>query len=338
MSPSDFDFHLPEDLIAQYPSEERTGSRLLHLDCASGQIVHHNFIDLLDLIDRHDLLVFNNTRVIPARLHGRKASGGRVELLVERVLDARTVLTQVRSSKPVRAGGLIYLADDVKIRIVERVNEFYKVRFLDADVASVLRQYGKIPLPPYITREADEADVTRYQTVYAEHDGAVAAPTAGLHFDEAMMLEIGARGIDTAFLTLHVGAGTFQPIRVEHIEDHRMHSEQIVVPEETCAKVLDCKGRGARVIAVGTTTVRCLETASTGAEIRPYEGETDIFIYPGYEFKCVDAMLTNFHLPGSTLIMLVSAFAGLGNIQAAYGQAIEQRYRFFSYGDAMLIT
>ena len=338
---SDFDFSLPEELIAKYPSEERSASRLLHLHRESGKLGHHQFTDILHLVDDRDLLIFNDTRVIPARLYGRKSSGGKVEILVERVLDSTTVSAQIHSSKKSRSGTKIFLeggdAETVAVEVLGRLDEFFRIAFPEPGVMTILKRMGHVPLPPYIDRPSGDLDGDRYQTVYARHDGAVAAPTAGLHFDQALLDRIDERGIDRGFVTLHVGAGTFQPLRVDRIEDHRMHSEYALIPETVCEKITACRNRDGRVVAVGTTSARCLETASLHGNIEPYEGETDLFIYPGFKFRCVDALLTNFHLPGSTLILLVSAFAGSDNLKNAYREAIADRYRFFSYGDAMFI-
>jgi S-adenosylmethionine:tRNA ribosyltransferase-isomerase len=347
MKVSDFSFDLPDHLIAQYPASERTASRLMHLDSATGAITHYRFADLPALVNSGDLMVFNNTRVIPARFYGNKASGGKVEVLLERVLDEHLALVQIRSSKSPKPGSDILLGD-VVVHVAGRSGAFFKLRFPAPGVLKIAARLGEIPLPPYINREAGVAqgsdDAARYQTVYAKHEGAVAAPTAGLHFDEALLSTLAAQGVERSEVTLHVGAGTFQPMRVDDVEDHEMHSEQIDVSQANCDAVMRCREKPGRVIAVGTTSVRCLESAS-GSEaalashhIEPYQGDTDIFIYPGYKFKSVDAMITNFHLSGSTLMMLVSAFAGAENIKRAYQVAIEQEYRFFSYGDAMLIT
>lgn len=339
MKTSDFRFDLPEELIAQYPSEQRSASRLLALSGTDGTLQDLQFTDLLTLLEPDDLLVFNNTRVMPARLLGQKDSGGRVEVLVERVLDHERVLAHVRSSKSPSAGRKLILEEQLEVEVLGRHDALFELRFLDTrSVVETLEAIGRLPLPPYIEREVDRADLERYQTVYAQNTGAVAAPTAGLHFDEAMLGRLKQAGIETAALTLHVGAGTFQPVRVEDIRSHQMHSEVIEVSEQVCNQVKATRARGGRVIAVGTTSVRALESASQHGEIAPFEGETDIFIYPGYEFRSVDAMVTNFHLSESTLLMLVSAFAGREHILNAYQHAIEQRYRFFSYGDAMFIT
>ena len=339
MKTSDFRFDLPEELIAQYPSSERTASRLLALDGDSGQLQDLQFPDLLSLFKPDDLLVFNNTRVIPARLLGQKETGGKVEVLVERVLDHERVLAHVRSSKSPGVGRKLLLEQQVEAEVVARHDALFELRFIDTDsVVEMLETVGRMPLPPYIEREVDREDLERYQTVYAQHTGAVAAPTAGLHFDEAMLQKISDAGIETAELTLHVGAGTFQPVRVDDIQNHQMHSEVIEVSQQVCEQVRATRQRGGRVIAVGTTSVRALESASQNGDIQAYQGETDIFIYPGYQFRSVDAMVTNFHLSESTLLMLVSAFAGREHILNAYQHAIEQRYRFFSYGDAMFMT
>ncbi len=336
MQLSDFHYHLPPELIAQQPLPQRSASRLLHLDGA----MHDSRIDALpDILKAGDLLVFNDTRVIPARLHGVKDSGGKVEVLVERVLDTRRVLAQLRASKPPRAGSGLMLEGDVPVTVLGRRDDLYELRFETGDdVRAVLERTGHMPLPPYIARADDTADRERYQTVYARNPGAVAAPTAGLHFDMALLERLHAKGVHSAYVTLHVGAGTFQPVRVARIEEHRMHSEYIEVDAGVCEQVRAARARGSRVVAVGTTAVRSLESAARGGELMPYRGETDIFIYPGYQFRVVDALLTNFHLPGSTLLMLVCAFGGYDNVLRAYRHAVEQHYRFFSYGDAMLLT
>ncbi|MTI62282.1 tRNA preQ1(34) S-adenosylmethionine ribosyltransferase-isomerase QueA [Methylophaga sp.] len=339
MKTSDFRFDLPEELIAQYPSEQRSASRLLALNGNDGSLQDLQFTDLMTLLEPDDLLVFNNTRVMPARLLGQKDSGGKVEVLVERVLDHERVLAHVRSSKSPAAGRKLLLEEQLEVEVLGRHEALFELKFLGTtSVVETLEAIGRLPLPPYIEREVSRDDLERYQTVYAQNTGAVAAPTAGLHFDEAMLARIEQAGIETAALTLHVGAGTFQPVRVDDIRSHQMHSEVIEVSEQVSKQVKAARERGGRVVAVGTTSVRALESASQNGEIAPFEGETDIFIYPGYEFKSVDAMVTNFHLSESTLLMLVSAFAGREHILNAYQHAIEQRYRFFSYGDAMFIT
>lgn len=340
MRRSDFQFDLPARLIAQAPLAERGASRLLVLDGPTGRFRDRQFADLPNLLQPGDLLVFNNTRVIPARLFGSKRSGGRVEVLVERVLDTQRVLAHVRASKSPKPGGLIDLEGGFTVRMQARHGELFELQLVDAmqPFIELLEQHGRMPLPPYIEREADAVDVRRYQTVYAKHRGAVAAPTAGLHFDAAMLQQIDAMGIARCEVTLHVGAGTFQPVRADELAEHVMHSEWLEVGEDVVKAVQACRGRGGRVVAVGTTSVRALESAAGSGELVPFRGETDIFIYPGYRFRVVDAMLTNFHLPESTLIMLVCAFAGQEKVLAAYRHAVEQAYRFFSYGDAMFMT
>ena len=336
---SDFDFDLPPELIAQLPLAERSASRLLQVDGQSGKLAltDRRFADVVDLLSPGDLLVFNNTRVLKARFFGVKETGGKVEVLVERVLDSRSVHAQVRASKSPPAGMRIRLAEAFDVIVGERYGEFYTLQF-PSDVFELLEQYGSLPLPPYIEHEADEFDETRYQTVYAKEPGAVAAPTAGLHFDEALLAKLKAKGIDTAFVTLHVGAGTFQPVRVEDLSEHKMHSEWYTIAQETVDKVRAVKAAGGKVVAVGTTSMRALESASQSGALEAGSADTKLFITPGYTFKTVDRLITNFHLPKSTLLMLVSAFAGYDNIRAAYAHAIAQQYRFFSYGDAMLLT
>jgi len=339
MKRSDFYFDLPEELIAHYPPEKRTDSRLLCISRETGDVSHRQFTDFPALLNPGDLLVFNNTRVIPARLFGQKESGGKVEVLLERVMAENQILAQVRASKTPKTGSTIIFTADAKAEVLGREGEFFILAFPETvDLMQLLDEIGHMPLPPYIKREDELLDKERYQTVYGEKQGAVAAPTAGLHFDEALLAEIEAKGIETAKVTLHVGAGTFQPVRTELIEEHKMHAEYLEVDETVCAKVNACRARGGRVIAVGTTSVRCLETASQSGEISPYKGDSSIFIYPGYEFKSIDALLTNFHLPESTLIMLVSTLAGRENILKAYNEAIKEQYRFFSYGDATFIS
>ena len=336
MQRSDFNFELPEALIAQHPPKVRGDSRLLVLDGADGSVVDRDFRDLPDLLQAGDLLVFNDTRVIPARLFGHKASGGKVEVLVERILDEHRVLAHVRASKSPRAGGRLLLEEAVEVEVLGRDGALFELAFPEP-VLEVLNRVGRMPLPPYIEREAGSDDDERYQTVYARKAGAVAAPTAGLHFDQTMLDKLQAMGVALAYVTLHVGAGTFQPVRVDDIRQHQMHSEYLEVSAETVAAIEATKARGGRVVAVGTTAVRSLESAAKGGKLRPYQGDTDIFIYPGYEYQVIDALITNFHLPESTLLMLVSAFAGYDAVMAAYRHAVEQRYRFFSYGDAMFI-
>ncbi len=337
MRVSDFRFDLPDRLIARHPLAERCASRLLCLDGPSGELTHRHFTDLLELLRPGDLMVFNNTRVIPARLFGRKETGGQLEILVERVLDERRVLAHVRSSKSPKPGSRILLGEDATATMLARHDALFELEF-DQPVLALLDRIGHMPLPPYIDRPDDSADRERYQTVYAARSGAVAAPTAGLHFDQAMLQALDELGVVTTEVTLHVGAGTFQPVRVERIEDHHMHSEWLEVSQEVVDAVNACKARGGRVIAVGTTSVRSLESAARDGALKPFSGDTDIFIYPGRPFHVVDALVTNFHLPESTLLMLVSAFAGYPETMAAYQAAVDNDYRFFSYGDAMFIT
>jgi S-adenosylmethionine:tRNA ribosyltransferase-isomerase len=333
----DFDYALPPELIAQMPAAERRASRLLHLDGASGTLRDLRFPDIIDLIAPDDLVVLNDTRVIKARLMGRKKSGGRLEMLVERVLSGCEVLAQMRVSHPPRVGDTVTIADSVHATVLERSGGFFRVRFeVCDDVFALLEQHGSVPLPPYIDHAPDAADEARYQTVYARERGAVAAPTAGLHFDDALLDELRARGTDIAYITLHVGAGTFQPVRMSDLARHEMHSERYSIPQRTVDAIGGARERGGRVIAVGTTTLRALETAAASG-LRPGAGETRLFIVPGYRFHIVERLVTNFHLPKSTLLMLVSAFAGMDNIRRAYEHAVARRYRFFSYGDAMLI-
>jgi S-adenosylmethionine:tRNA ribosyltransferase-isomerase len=338
MRRDEFSYQLPEELIAQFPTEQRGSSRLLAMACPSGKLSDLEFSDMPGLLNAGDLLIFNDTRVIPARLFGNKETGGKVEILLERILGDRRMLAQLRASKTPKPGSMIHLQDDIKLELIEREDDMFVLDVIgEMTVLELMQQIGHMPLPPYIQRDDDVEDVDRYQTVYARNPGAVAAPTAGLHFTDELMQEITAQGIDSVFVTLHVGAGTFQPVRVDNIEEHQMHSEYLEVSADVCEKVKQCKARSGRVIAVGTTAVRCLETAAQAGELKPYQGETDIFIYPGYEFKVIDALITNFHLSESTLLMLVSAFVGRDNIMDAYQHAIEQRYRFFSYGDAMFL-
>ncbi|MBJ9295050.1 tRNA preQ1(34) S-adenosylmethionine ribosyltransferase-isomerase QueA [Citrobacter werkmanii] len=344
MRVTDFTFELPESLIAHYPQAERSSCRLLSLDGPTGALTHGTFTDLLDKLNPGDLLVFNNTRVIPARLFGRKASGGKIEVLVERMLDDKRILAHIRASKAPKPGAELLLGDDesIKATMVARHDALFEVEFDDErSVLDILNAIGHMPLPPYIDRPDEDADRELYQTVYSEKPGAVAAPTAGLHFDEPLLAKLRDKGIEMAFVTLHVGAGTFQPVRVDTIEDHIMHSEYAEVPQDVVNAVLAAKARGNRVIAVGTTSVRSLESAAQAAKndlIAPFFGDTQIFIYPGYKYQVIDALVTNFHLPESTLIMLVSAFAGYKNTMHAYHEAVKAEYRFFSYGDAMFIT
>ncbi|MDP1931551.1 MAG: tRNA preQ1(34) S-adenosylmethionine ribosyltransferase-isomerase QueA [Gammaproteobacteria bacterium] len=352
MQLSDFHYDLPDELIAHYPAKERTGSRLLCMRRGSGEMQHRQFADLIEYLCPEDLLVFNDTRVIPARLLGAKDSGGRIEVMIERVVGEFEVLAQIRASKSPKRGMLLnfpapqnHQKVPLQAETLGREGDFFRLRFLgeshaQCSLTQLLETFGHIPLPPYIKRGDELEDSERYQTVYSRQPGAVAAPTAGLHFDQALLDRIAVMGVDQAFVTLHVGSGTFQPVRVDNPREHKMHSERVEVNAEVCTQIRACKARGGRVIAVGTTSVRSLESAAQKAVhelIAPYSGETDIFIYPGYEFRVVDAMVTNFHLSESTLMMLVSAFAGRDQIMAAYREAVEERYRFFSYGDAMLL-
>ncbi|MDE2070696.1 MAG: tRNA preQ1(34) S-adenosylmethionine ribosyltransferase-isomerase QueA [Gammaproteobacteria bacterium] len=338
MRRQDFNYRLPTELIAQHPLPERAASRLLALDGASGQYSDRVFRELPERLRPEDLLVFNDTRVIPARLFGRKPGGGKLELLIERILDAHTALAQARSSKPLRIGMQLRIADMTEARVAGRDGEFFRLEFPDVTLPSFLYQHGHVPLPPYIRHDDQAEDRERYQTVYARVPGAVAAPTAGLHFDQALLDELSSRGVRREFVTLHVGAGTFQPVREDDILQHHMHNEQVCVSQAVCDAVAETRRRGGRVVAVGTTAVRSLEAAAAAGVLAPFSGETSLFIYPGYKFRVVDALITNFHLPESTLLMLVCAFAGREQVLAAYRHAVEQRYRFFSYGDAMFMT
>jgi S-adenosylmethionine:tRNA ribosyltransferase-isomerase len=335
---SDFNYELPPGLIAQAPLPERSDSRLLLVPPAPAAFVDHGIRDLPELLQPGDLLVFNDTRVIPARLFGHKASGGRVEIMIERLLPANEARVQLGASKPSREGTRIALDAGGEAEVLGREGEFYRLRFhVDGALESWLLHAGRLPLPPYIHREPDAADLSRYQTVFAREPGAVAAPTAGLHFDEALLEALRERGVESGHITLHVGAGTFQPVRVDELAEHRMHSEWLNVGAHLVEQVRRTRARGGRVVAVGTTVVRALESALRDGELQPFAGETSIFILPGYRIRSVDALLTNFHLPESTLLMMVSAFAGRERMFEAYAHAIAERYRFFSYGDAMLL-
>ncbi len=334
---SDFRYDLPSELIAQYPTERRSESRLLYLDGRDGRLEDRLFTDFPKLLRPGDLLVFNDTRVIPARLFGHKQTGGRVEILIERLLAPDRALAQVRASKAPRPGGVIRIGA-AELVVIGRQEDLFELHCPGVDLATLMEREGHMPLPPYIQRPDGKQDAERYQTVYARRPGAVAAPTAGLHFDREMLQQLADAGMESAWVTLHVGAGTFQPVRTERLEEHVMHSEQVEVTEEVCAKVAAARARGGRVVAVGTTAVRSLEAASAEGELRPFQGDTRLFIRPGYRFRSVDAMLTNFHLPESTLLMLVTAFGGYEPVMAAYRHAVAQRYRFFSYGDAMFLT
>jgi len=336
MRTDQFEFDLPEHLIAQHPPAQRGASRLLHV--GKGEIADRLFADLPALLRPHDVLVLNDTRVLKARLFGQKETGGQVEVMVERVLDAHEVLAQVRASKTPKPGSRLLLAEAIPVSVLGREGEFFHLRFDAADSVDVLLdRYGKLPLPPYITHAAEGADEERYQTVFARERGAVAAPTAGLHFDEAMLQTLRDQDTNIAYITLHVGAGTFQPVRAEQIKDHSMHSERYSVPQATVDAIRQARANGGRVVSVGTTSLRALESAAAGGKLQAGSGETDIFITPGYCFRVVDVLLTNFHLPRSTLLMLVCAFGGVEQMFAAYQHAVAQEYRFFSYGDAMLI-
>ncbi len=338
MKKSDFRYDLPNELIAQHPLPVRSASRLLVLPPAPAPWEDRAVRDLPELLAPGDLLVFNDTRVIPARLFGRKATGGRVEVLVERVLDGNQARAQLGVSKSPAAGSELILDDGTRVLVLGREGEFYRLRFeSDEPLEKLLERIGRMPLPPYMTREPEAADAERYQTVFARSPGAVAAPTAGLHFDEALLAALRARGVDFGHVTLHVGAGTFQPMRAEEFGDHVMHSEWLNVGAALCEQIRAAKARGGRVVAVGTTVVRALETSFRDGEVRPFAGDTRLFLFPGKRIHSVDALVTNFHLPESTLLMLVSAFAGYERVMGAYAHAVRERYRFFSYGDAMLV-
>lgn len=348
MRVSDFSFDLPEELIARYPKTERTSSRLMGLNGNTGEITDGVFTDIVSQLNAGDLLVFNNTRVIPARMFGQKASGGKIEVLVERIVDQHTALAHIRASKSPKIGNELYLGDEqgeksYKATMVARHDSLFELKFSGHHtVLDILEDIGHMPLPPYIDRPDEDSDKERYQTVYNEKPGAVAAPTAGLHFDKALLEKIKAKGVELAFVTLHVGAGTFQPVKVDEIADHVMHAEYVEVSEEVSAQIAKTKAAGGRVVAVGTTSVRSLESAAKasfekGEPLGAFYGDTDIFITPGSEFRVIDALVTNFHLSESTLLMLVSAFSGYENIMKAYQHAIAEQYRFFSYGDAMFL-
>lgn len=345
MQLSDFHFDLPDELIARFPMAERSASRLLCLNGNQGEIHHSRFSELPSMLNEGDLLVFNNTRVIPARVYGRKASGGKLEVLIERITDEHRALAHLRSSKSPKPGSDIFLDDyTLPVRVTGRQGALFELELAQGECwLPLLERIGHMPLPPYIDRPDEASDQERYQTVYAQNPGAVAAPTAGLHFDDATLDKLRDKGVKFAYVTLHVGAGTFQPVRVDNILEHEMHSEWIDVPQETVDAILETRQAGGRVVAVGTTSVRSLESAAQQTlvkhgQLTAYQGDTDIFIYPGYQFQLIDAMVTNFHLPESTLIMLVSAFAGYDHTMQAYQQAVDNQYRFFSYGDAMFIT
>lgn len=340
MKLTDFNFELPNELIARYPLANRSASRLMCLDGKTGITTHKQFDQILQLIEPGDLMVFNDTRVIPARIYGQKMTGGQVELLVERILDNHRILAQVRVSKPPQMGDQLLFANQIRLEVIARHNQFYELRYnhIDRTILEVIESIGQIPLPPYMQREPDEQDIERYQTVYATHKGSVAAPTAGLHFDQSLLEDLQDKGVEMGYLTLHIGAGTFQPVRVDDIHEHKMHAEYLEVSSVLCEQIEQAKSRGKRVIAVGTTSLRALETASQSGKLEPYRGETNIFITPGYTFRTADALLTNMHLPKSTLLILVCAFAGYDNVMRAYREAVKAGYRFYSYGDAMWIN
>jgi S-adenosylmethionine:tRNA ribosyltransferase-isomerase len=338
MKTQDFDFYLPSHLIAQHPAQERTASRMLCLDGSNGNLTDKMFLDFPAACNKGDLLIFNDTRVIKARLFGHKHSGGNVEVLIERVINQQVAYAHVRASRSPKIGSRIRLSDAFDVEVTARHDDLFELHFLsDVSVFDLLEQHGALPLPPYITHTATDDDEERYQTVFAKNLGAVAAPTAGLHFNEALLEQLQQKGVNIAYVTLHVGAGTFQPVRVDNIAEHKMHSELFSIPQSTVDSIKETRLHGGRVTAIGTTALRALESTAQHGELKAGEGDTDIFITPGYQFKVVDRLFTNFHLPKSTLLMLVSAFAGIDNIKNAYAHAIEKEYRFFSYGDAMLI-
>jgi len=338
MKTQDFDFYLPPQLIAQHPAQERSASRMLCLDGNSGNLTDKMFLDFPAACNEGDLLIFNDTRVIKARLFGQKHSGGNVEVLIERVINQQVAYAHVRASRSPKIGSRMRLSDTFDVEVTARHDDLFELHFLsDVSVFDLLEQHGALPLPPYITHTATDEDEERYQTVFSKHLGAVAAPTAGLHFTEALLAQLQQKGVNIAYVTLHVGAGTFQPVRVDNIAEHKMHSELFSIPQSTVDSIQKTKSLGGRVTAIGTTALRALESAAQHGKLQAGDGDTDIFITPGYEFKVVDRLFTNFHLPKSTLLMLVSAFAGVDNIKKAYAHAVEKQYRFFSYGDAMLI-
>jgi S-adenosylmethionine:tRNA ribosyltransferase-isomerase len=338
MKVNDFDFNLPETLIAFYPLAKRSASRLLNLQRSSGSIDHKKISQLPELLKPNDLLVFNDTRVIPARIFAAKTTGGKIELLIERILFNDSFLAHAKPGRSLKPGMKIFVLPNYDIEIIQQQDSLWHCKFQDAQpILEILQKIGHIPLPPYIKRNDEELDKERYQTVFAARPGAVAAPTAGLHFDEELLQQIREREVDVGFVTLHVGAGTFKPVKVENILAHKMHSEYFEVSEKLCEQIRTCKEKNGRVIAAGTTVVRGLETMAATGDLKPFAGETTIFIYPGFQFRCVNGMITNFHLPKSTLLMLVCAFAGREKILHAYQEAIAQQYRFFSYGDAMFI-
>lgn len=335
---SDFDYTLPVELIAKYPLSERAQSRLMIVNGADVDIQHRKFTDLIDYINPNDLLIFNDTKVIPARLFGAKNTGGKIECLIERIITDKVALAHVRASKAPKVGSTLIFANDVSATVLGREEDLFKLEFdISTPLLKILEEIGEIPIPPYLERDAQPLDSERYQTIFADKAGAVAAPTAALHFDQAMLDALIAKGVDIAKVTLHVGAGTFLPLRTENFHEHVMHKEYLTVSREVCDKVERTRAEGGQIIAVGTTVVRCLETAAAEGRIQPYEGDTQLFITPGYQFRVVDRLLTNFHLPKSTLLMLVCAFGGYELLMCAYQAAVANKYRFFSYGDAMLI-
>jgi len=338
MKTQDFDFHLPEHLIAQHPTKQRTASRLLSVNQSAGEPSNEKFLNLPNFFSKNDLIIFNDTRVIKARLFGQKSSGGAVEVLIERVLDDQYAWALIRASRSPKIGNIMTLSNQVDVEVIGREDDLFHLKFLsEVPVLALLEQYGNLPLPPYITHHADSSDENRYQTVYAKHAGAVAAPTAGLHFDDMLLAQLKSKGVNIAYITLHVGAGTFQPVKVDNIAEHKMHSERYHIPQETIDLIEKTRAAGGKVTAVGTTVLRALESAAQSNQLSAGSNETNIFITPGFDFKVVDRLLTNFHLPKSTLLMLVSAFAGFDTIKNAYQFAIKEEYRFFSYGDAMLL-
>lgn len=336
MKSSDFQYDLPQELIAYYPAKNRVDSRLLVLN--QGQVTHSQFKSLIHYLKPNDLLVINDTKVIPARLFGVKSTGGKVEVLIERMMDAHTALAHVKASKSPKPGDQLILEETLRFEVMGREGGLFMLKSLDqTSLLDLLERHGRIPLPPYIQREATQEDRERYQTVYAQYQGSVAAPTAGLHFDEVLLKQIEEQGVAIGRVTLHVGAGTFQPVRTENISDHQIHAEFVEVRQALCDQVKKAKAAGGRIIAVGTTSTRCLETAARDGEIKPFSGDTRLYIYPGYQFKVVDMMITNFHLPESSLLMLISAFAGYDEVMQAYRVAVQESYRFYSYGDATLL-
>lgn len=336
MKTSDFDYNLPQELIARYPLDVRSSSRLMCL--SHHELKHSIFSDLPSMLSSKDLLILNNTKVIPARLFAVKETGGKVELLVERIIGENCCYAHIKTNKPLKLPALLSVGNQIKATVKEKIDDIYKVYF-DGNLREILKKIGKLPLPRYLKREAEEIDDSRYQTIYCQQEGAVAAPTAGLHFDQSLFNELHKNRVKCSYITLHVGAGTFKPVLIEDFKQHKMHREVIDISPSLCEEVNAVKAAGGRIIAVGTTTVRALETAMQGENrLKPYSGETNIFIYPGYRFRCVDALVTNFHLPRSTLLMLVCALGGYEKVMAAYESAVHHRYRFYSYGDAMFIA